>query len=692
MPPASNLSSYPEAPFVGRQRELVLLSSGLERAKRGITASFLITGPSGVGKSRLALEFAARATEAGSTAIRMLLSSAVEADTFVVIGNRGSNSIGTGDSVTCAPAESSDLPNLGTFGRVARALLQDQPVAPILIFDDLQDLDVDGLRTLPLLVHTIACLSPLVIGIYRTVDLTARKELAKLLRRPIFRESARINLREFNSDEIYELVRNRVNGRFNAAALDSVVTATGGNPRMLDNAVNLGLLEEPLNTVRGVRGFELEIEPHIEVLSESARQMLGVASVIGLEFDLSILARVADMAAEQLLDGIKEGDIGGIITPNKRPGRFTFQHALVRDGLYESLSGAERARLHRRVGEAFEDIRREDDAFLGDIASHFYEAALFAGDHKAAEYCVRAAEQASLAGELGQSDRFCEMAQVALELPGSITEDQRRELRERVDQLRGRMIIALDAPNAGVNSSAGVSISEEAVDSSDHSDSNRLVLELDAIESAKPPDPQHVSNDAPKSFRKEGEYWTIVFEQKTLRLRDSLGAACIARLLESPRRLFLALDLLTLVRGGLPMDVDVAERDADGTPQNIQGDLGARLDQTAKSAYRERLMELRQELDSARQFNDTGRVAMIEEEISAIARELASAIGLGKRDRRAGSDVERARVSATNAIRSVVRKVSPQHPSLARYLTTTIRTGSFCSYLPDPRFPGRWQT
>ena len=690
MSPASNVYKYPEPSFVGRQRELGLLSSGLERAKRGITASFLISGPSGVGKSRLALEFATHASEAGSTVIRMPLPSAIETEALLIVGNRGINSVNNTEPAVADPNESLGLASLGIFERAASALLKDRPLAPIVIFDDLQDLDAEGLVTLPLVIHAIACLSPVLISVYRTVDLNARKELAKLLRTPILKESARINLREFNSDEIYELVRGRVNGRLNAAALESVVTATGGNARMLDNAVNLGLLEEAPAAARSVRGLELEIQPHIEVVSESARQMLGVASVIGLEFDLAILARVAEMPAEQLLDGIREGEISGLIIPNKRPGRFTFQHALVRDGLYESLSGAERARLHRRVGEACEDLRREDDNFLADIASHFYEAALFAGDHKAAEYCVQAAERASRMGEQEQSDRFCEMALVALELPGSIAEEQRREFRTKVEQLRGRMSTVLDAPDAETGSRADSPISQKAVDVSDERDSNRLVLDLDAAASFQPADLRHDSDDPSKIFRKEGEYWTIIFEHKTIRLRDSLGAACIARLLESPRREFLALDLLSLVRGTLPMDGDPA--DPDGEPQNLQGDLGARLDQTAKSAYRERLEELRHDLDRAREFNDIGRAAMIEEEISAIARELASAIGLGQRDRRAGSDIERARVSATNAIRSVVRKVSPQHPSLAKYLTTTIRTGSFCSYLPDPRFPGSWRT
>lgn len=127
-----------------------------------------------------------------------------------------------------------------------------------MIFDDLQDLDSDGLDALPSLLHTLARFSPMIVGIYRNVDLNARKDLAKLLRGLFFKESVRINLRDFTSDEVYELVRSRVNCRLSRSALESVVAATGGNPRMLDNAVNLGLPEQPSTLPRVQRGLELE--------------------------------------------------------------------------------------------------------------------------------------------------------------------------------------------------------------------------------------------------------------------------------------------------------------------------------------------------------------------------------------------------------------------------------------------------
>jgi len=74
-----------------------------------------------------------------------------------------------------------------------------------------------------------------------------------------------------------------------------------------------------------------------------------------------------------------------------------------------------------------------------------------------------------------------------------------------------------------------------------------------------------------------------------------------------------------------------------------------------------------------------------------LTRELARAVGLGGRARRAGSMAERARLNVTRAIAAVLRKIAAQHPPLAEHLAGTIHLGTYCSYTPDPRHPVRWE-
>ena len=74
-----------------------------------------------------------------------------------------------------------------------------------------------------------------------------------------------------------------------------------------------------------------------------------------------------------------------------------------------------------------------------------------------------------------------------------------------------------------------------------------------------------------------------------------------------------------------------------------------------------------------------------------IAHELGAALGLGGRDRPTGSPSERARISATRAIRAAMARIAEQSPPLGAHFEATIRTGTYCAYVPDPRSPVTWQ-
>ncbi len=55
-------------------------------------------------------------------------------------------------------------------------------------------------------------------------------------------------------------------------------------------------------------------------------------------------------------------------------------------------------------------------------------------------------------------------------------------------------------------------------------------------------------------------------------------------------------------------------------------------------------------------------------------------------------DVEDARVVVTKRIKAAVKKIHGHHPSLAHHLGTCIKTGAYCSYVPDPAQPPAWAT
>src|ERR1700731_510797 len=188
-------------------------------------------------------------------------------------------------------------------------------------------------------------------------------------------------------------------------------------------------------------------------------------------------------------------------------------------------------------------------------------------------------------------------------------------------------------------------------------------------------------------FSKEGEYWTIGYGGNSFRLKDTKGLGYVAHLIRHPGVEFHVLDLAGGIAGR--RDDDEAAQSAVGLPRGDEelekagihvgslGDAGEMLDEQAKSAYRRRLSTLREELEEAKAAGNVERAEQAEEEIDALTRELARAVGLGGRNRRAVSASERARQSITKTIKAVVERIVQSHAALGDILLRCIRTGNF---------------
>ncbi|HEX5879985.1 MAG TPA: transcriptional regulator, partial [Actinomycetota bacterium] len=234
---------------------------------------------------------------------------------------------------------------------------------------------------------------------------------------------------------------------------------------------------------------------------------------------------------------------------------------------------------------------------------------------------------------------------------------------------------------------------------------HRAVLErqaartiLDGIQTAPsvtPPGPME-DHDTPDEqpaasvnvFRREGDYWSVSFEGHTVRVRDLKGLRYLARLLADPGREYHVLDLVAAETGsGAQPDSSRAA----GLPRSTLGHAGEGLDAQAKDAYRRRLAEIDDDLEQARAIGDAERAAQADVEREFLVRELARAFGLGGRDRPAASASERARAAVTRAVRQAMTRIAEHHPQLGQHLSRTIRTGTYCAYVPDPRAPADWR-
>ena len=205
---------------------------------------------------------------------------------------------------------------------------------------------------------------------------------------------------------------------------------------------------------------------------------------------------------------------------------------------------------------------------------------------------------------------------------------------------------------------------------------------LDRLRAAPVSSPEQVISTSdgpggPDVFRREGDYWTVAFDGRTVRVRDLKGMRHLSRLLAEPGREFHVLDLVALESGRSGW-------------HPVLGDAGEMLDARAKQAYRRRLAEIDEDLDEADALGDAERAAQASVERDFLLRELAGAVGLDGRDRRAASASERARAAVTRAVRQAVARIGEHHPSLGEHLDRTVRTGTYCAYVPDPRVATAW--
>jgi pimeloyl-ACP methyl ester carboxylesterase len=195
---------------------------------------------------------------------------------------------------------------------------------------------------------------------------------------------------------------------------------------------------------------------------------------------------------------------------------------------------------------------------------------------------------------------------------------------------------------------------------------------------------------------REGDYWTVVFDGRELRVRHSKGLGYLAELLSRPG---VSLSALELAAGSALGVGPISERDAAGAGAaaaagvtGVESDLGPALDAAAKAAYRRRLDELEVDRQEAEAFHDPERAERARTEYDAVAAELGAALGLGGRDRRAGSPAERARLNVTRAIRAAIDHLGEHDAALGAYLTAAVTTGRACAYSPDRASPVQWTT
>jgi DNA-binding SARP family transcriptional activator len=457
---APGFTDKPEAAraaFVGRDAELAELVAGLDDAFAGRGRLFLCVGEPGIGKSRLTEELLARARvrgarvlvgrcwEAGGAPaywpwVQSMRSYVRETEPATLRDQLGA---GASDLAQLVPELRDLFPDLGEppalesesarfrlFDSTASFLASAARSRPLVIaIDDLHAADEPSLLLLRFLARELSHSRLLVIGAYRDVDPTPKGALVaavtELSREPVTRTLALPGLDREDLTKFIELV----SGESPSDELVTTIHAdTEGNPLFVGEIVRLlaaeGGLErdEPrrLAIPQSIRDVIIRRLAHLSVESN---RVLVLASVLGREFELDTLARMAGISEDDLLDVLDEAMQARIVAD--LPGsaaRLRFAHVLIRDTLYERLTTPRRVRLHRLAVDVLETRPAADDAGL---AFHAIAGSDFG---RASMYARRAADGALALLAYEEAARLYETALEALELDAPDDEEKRCEI------------------------------------------------------------------------------------------------------------------------------------------------------------------------------------------------------------------------------------------------------------------------
>jgi len=478
-PPAGPVTDAAGAGLlVGRAGPLARLEAAWHRAAAGAGGFILVTGEAGIGKTRLAEELATIAAGTGarvawgrsyeaeapafwpwSQILKTLLAECSAETVAEVLQGVG---LAPSDLAPVVPLEGPE----GTAGPVAaldpvdarfrlyravsavvQAAAAERPVA--LFLDDLNWADVPSLQLLRFLATELGNRPIAVVLTYRHGEardrLPVTDTLGELARHRVLERSALGGLGAGDVEQFIAGVTGAYIGPKMAAA---VHRRTEGNPFFMTEVVRLleseGALADAdshaaIQVPAGVRDVTRRRLSH---LAEPSQRVLQLAAVAGHEFDVGVLAVAQGTDEATMLEALEPALICGVVVEaGTTLGQHRFSHALVRDALYDDLSGVGRARLHAQVAEALE-VRQRGDEGAAEIAHHLFLARQIVGAERCIPPLLRAADLATNRLAHEQAEHHLRQA---LELLASLPASAERDRRELWVQTRLGLILGTTA-------------------------------------------------------------------------------------------------------------------------------------------------------------------------------------------------------------------------------------------------------
>jgi DNA-binding SARP family transcriptional activator len=461
-PTAAETSTFAaSAALIGREREWQELRAAWQHTTTEEPRFVLLAGEAGIGKSRLAEDFLAWASQQGAITASARSYAAEGQLALLPVAEwlrsaelrRPLDQLDTAliaDIARIVPelfAGRSDVPHSAPitdygqrqrfFEALARAVLAtSRPV--VLLLDDLQWCDADTLEWLHFLLRYDQASQLLVIGCVRSEELSPTHPLNPLLLQ-LHRAASvsEVTLERLDAGATGQLAEQMARQRLDAEAVASLYHETAGIPLFV-----VELLRAEQGQMRaGARGaagssrhspfkagralparVQAVLSGRLRQLSPEARAFASLAATVGRAFSAELLQAAGQVDADSTVRAMDELWHRRIVREDGSA-NYDFTHDKLREVAYAETSVPHRRQQHRRVAEALESLHKDNlDPYCGQVATHYERAGLL---EQALPYLQRAAAVAQrlFANEeaLGLLARGLELLQ---ELPAGMNRDQ----------------------------------------------------------------------------------------------------------------------------------------------------------------------------------------------------------------------------------------------------------------------------
>ena len=444
-----------DSPFVGRERELESLGELLADARAGRGGIAALRGEPGVGKTRTAEVFAERARPTPtlwggshpSTALRQLhpwveavAPAVAKIDAARLADALGQNAPTLAELVPAArralpqaglptrlAAEDAKLRAYEAFAQVLGLIAEE---ATVLVLDDMQWADRSSLELLAYVGRMLNELPLAVVVTYREEDADLAHPLTHALADIDRQARVRwLRLDNLPARDVETLVRELGGPDVSSRLIEAIEAETGGNAFFVVEAVRAlrASADDPSaprelaipESVRSAVGLRLA------KLSEDARRILTVAVAFDGPFAVPELQAITGFEEERLLACIDDALQASTIRPTETADRYQFAHALVRNAIYDELSPSRKARLHRRVAAALEQLGPGREGHrAAEIAEQYASSASLPGAAHGLRYALLAADAARRTHAYAEAARFLRTARaLSAESAGSVRAD-----------------------------------------------------------------------------------------------------------------------------------------------------------------------------------------------------------------------------------------------------------------------------